>query len=791
MELPFAVDNHETDFLPRHGNPLDANKTRYDNVTSNSSASNRSSGQQLSSHHTTRGSSNKSSSTSYQPINQYGNVKSITQQSSNGELLRGAVLYDNVRPHFYNVRSSDSYSSTAAAGTTIRQSSSRSVTPTLKNQLEIHKDQQQQQSYSSAFEDDFVTIDADDDTFTAQTTPSVDTNTIYNSYHLSTNYTNDEFVKSPFLFTSKTNVYAHGHPVDILSLLLNTVTSSSVVSSSKTAGENIGSSGTEEHFMTLCQKASNESKDAARAIKEGEIVKAIQFHVESSKKYRDAAILLKKGCGSTTWSGDVKFLAYSLLLLSNAQARSADCLMNSAGGCKNLQHHEQQQHGNKVTPSTPSVDGRSVLRDDAGKNDGKDNKEGRLRAKIRASMNTAEADMTDSTFLGKATRSSHPPLSQLQKEKDDRKTQETDNDSSPISLHKPVSDVNPVDDMMELEKELRDMDATLNMGLDLSASTSSIMTKKTLEDGSFCVVPGSGASAGGSSYMSSSIMWASSVGGRQTSAFHGHAQQQNTSQAHQGRVRANRVQSILGASSMGIPRPLSMVGNQHTAQSHNVIHTSGQNNNKQHPGLESSWWGQASALASSTTSLSNSMVGIRSANIGANQSGSNATALPANPKQLMRLLDSLKTLGDENASLLREVEDAKKARMEAKAARETMRQFKEEYNKRFATLKAALDKFRAEYPDHKAIEPSTAASSSSISANNIITKSNFVRNNTLLEMQKRDKMIQKLTADLRAERAEGKKKDDALRKYENFYKEVKARSEQKKRQKEEELKRKN
>jgi hypothetical protein len=70
-------------------------------------------------------------------------------------------------------------------------------------------------------------------------------------------------------------------------------------------------------------------------------------------------------------------------------------------------------------------------------------------------------------------------------------------------------------------------------------------------------------------------------------------------------------------------------------------------------------------------------------------------------------------------------------------------------------------------------------------------KSNFVRNNTLLEMQKRDKMIQKLTADLRAERSESKKKDDALRKYENFYKEVKARSEQKKRQKEEELKRKN
>ena len=48
-------------------------------------------------------------------------------------------------------------------------------------------------------------------------------------------------------------------------------------------------------------------------------------------------------------------------------------------------------------------------------------------------------------------------------------------------------------------------------------------------------------------------------------------------------------------------------------------------------------------------------------------------------------------------------------------------------------------------------------------------------------------MIQKLKADLKAEKVESKKKDDALRKYENFYKEVKARSEQKKRQKEEQM----
>jgi hypothetical protein len=226
---------------------------------------------------------------------------------------------------------------------------------------------------------------------------------------------------------------------------------------------------------------------------------------------------------------------------------------------------------------------------------------------------------------------------------------------------------------------------------------------------------------------------------------------------------------------MGIQKSLSMGVNLHVPHVQNANQTI-VSSNKHHPGLESSWWGQASALASSTTSLSNSMVGIRSANMGANHPSSNVMALPANTKQLMRLLDSLKTLGDENASLLREVEDAKKARMEAKAARESMRQFQEEYKKRFTTLKAALDKFRSEYPEQKSTEHYNSGNPSS----NIVTKSNFVRNNTLQEMQKKDKMIQKLTADLRAERAESKKKDDALRKYENFYKEVKARSEQKK-----------
>jgi hypothetical protein len=53
---------------------------------------------------------------------------------------------------------------------------------------------------------------------------------------------------------------------------------------------------------------------------------------------------------------------------------------------------------------------------------------------------------------------------------------------------------------------------------------------------------------------------------------------------------------------------------------------------------------------------------------------------------------------------------------------------------------------------------------------------------SMAELQKRDQMIKTLAADLRREREDSKKKDVALRKYEGFYKEVKARSAEKAKQ---------
>merc|ERR1712038_557854 len=99
-------------------------------------------------------------------------------------------------------------------------------------------------------------------------------------------------------------------------------------------------------------------------------------------------------------------------------------------------------------------------------------------------------------------------------------------------------------------------------------------------------------------------MWSSGIGGRaqqqapqqQQQPLHG----TNTMVPHNNnaRTRANRLNKPTP------PGPF---------QHHNTIIAPAPKQ-QQPSSLESSWWGQASALASSTTSLSNSMVGVRSPN---------------------------------------------------------------------------------------------------------------------------------------------------------------------------------
>jgi hypothetical protein len=232
---------------------------------------------------------------------------------------------------------------------------------------------------------------------------------------------------------------------------------------------------------------------------------------------------------------------------------------------------------------------------------------------------------------------------------------------------------------MELERELRDMDMALELGNSISSLDTRMQNrmKNSTVDGSFMVVPPSS-----NSYMSSS-MWGSgnptSSAGNPTSS-RPPAPQNNVGTAGV-RARANRVQNVLGASTAA-PNNRPVVRPQ-SGTTQPVGTTAS--------GLESSWWGTSQILTSSVMSLGTRVDG------GAATDGGQ----PANTKQLMRLMDSLKTLGDENATLLREVEDAEAARMEAKAAREQMKRFKTDYGKRFAALKGALEKFRQDYSQER------------------------------------------------------------------------------------------
>jgi hypothetical protein len=390
-------------------------------------------------------------------------------------------------------------------------------------------------------------------------------------------------------------------------------------------------------------------------------------------------------------------MANSLLLLSQTQAKTALSLK-------------------RIVKLQPSV--LSTLRNN------------RLRATVRGALDhKTEADLSDSAFLGRATK---PPTNA----KDATSNETVD----PIAIQSDPGTPNPVDEMMELERELRNMDMALDMSnsiASLDARTHNRLKNSVAE--SFMLIPGGG------SYMSSS---SSVILG--PAAGRAHNMPMMTTAADV-RARANRLPNVVvparpSAGSAPVPLPQTVVAPPSQPQ-----------------GLEASWWGGQSTASQM---LTNSVISLASASAPTHHHHQN----PEDTKQLMRLMDSLRTLGEENAALLREVEGAEAARMEAKAAKQQMARFKEEYGKKFVALKEALEKFRKKYP----------ADGASNGMVNPVTTSEFSKSASVTEqLQRQEQLIRKLTADLKKEKEESKKKDAALRKYESFYREVKARSAQK------------
>ena len=375
----------------------------------------------------------------------------------------------------------------------------------------------------------------------------------------------------------------------------------------------------------------------------------------------------------------------------------------------------------------------------------------RLRARVRGALrNTPEADISASTFLGKATKPQMGyPTSDPQSTTITSNLVENDK-----MMDESSKQSNLVDEMMELERELREMDMALELGNSIATlDTRSQNRMKSSVSESFMVVPGSGSFMSSNSSMilgpapiSTSRPYNPSIGG--TAGV---------------RARANRLQNV------NRPSNISSSHHPHTGNNGLPLHPRHQAPATLPPtqhSLESSWWGNAS-MASQV--LSASVISLTPGS-----TGQQLQEQSANTKQLMRLMDSIRTLGEENAILLREVEDAEAARLEAKTAREQMKRFKEEYSKRFIALKEALEKFRKGYPSDTSVNGEL----------NPVTNSAFARTaSTSDQIQRQEQLIRKLTADLKKEKEECKRKDGALRKYESFYREVKARSAQKAAQK--------
>jgi hypothetical protein len=436
--------------------------------------------------------------------------------------------------------------------------------------------------------------------------------------------------------------------------------------------------------VSQCEEANSISIQASIAKKNGDLESALHNHSIAAKLFREAAI----GARDKDMA-----LSMSLLLLSQSQAKCALTLKKFL-----------KTQGDSIVISNALT------------------QKERLRATVRDALVTKkEADISDSVFLGKANK--EPDTLLLQKPREEKKP-----DSS-----FPSSDLNTaVDDMLELEREFREMDSALDLSNSLLCTRTPNRLKQSTMDGSFMVVPP------GSSYMSSSAL---------------------LSRPSAPRAKANRIQNLMGtpASNTAISAPSY---NPKAAASH--------------AGLGGSWWGNASTssqvLAGSVHSISTSRQ-------------QDAT----NPKLLIRYLDNMKTLNDENAALLREVRGAEAARMEAKAAREQMQKFKAEYGKRFTAFKSALEKFRVHYPRNKDESQNSVITSDYFQSEQSPTNFRPV-DDRIRSMEEKiirqEQMISKLTSDLKKEKDDSKKKDVALRKYEAFYREVKAKSAQRKQENE-------
>ena len=495
-----------------------------------------------------------------------------------------------------------------------------------------------------------------------------------------------------------------------------------------------------------------ESKNSNEVVDNDLYVTTANAHTEAAISFQ---ILYKKLLG-LKYEGDVdqrivgtlspsEELAKSMIILANGHARTAKSLgemgvkwnMGKVDKCgrmvsKNSNNDVKTDINNKALAhaSKGGDDGKSDAAAEKRRRESESSNE-RLRMAVRGALDTAnhEDDITNSTFLARSTvLNANKKLAASSKVSVHSKTNHKKNRTMG---KRGEGGVNPVDDLMKLEKELRSMDMALEMGNSVASLGTAVSSRPN--------------DLLGGSYMSSSSMWTS-------------WRKPNTKQqqgAASVRSRANHLQHFPGNG--GKPQASPSESKSPTFQQQQGVQIT------PNASLDQSWWGggggQGSILASSAITTA-----AASHQRTQPTTGSDQVNTSTNAKQLMQLMDTLNRLGNENAQLMREVEEAKALRAEAEVAKQMMSQFKTDYNQRFTKVKETLEKYKH------------------ASGDNPVGNSAYVKSASAQELLKRDQMIKKLAADLRKERDESKKKDTALRKYEGFYREVKKRSAEKREQ---------
>ncbi len=119
--------------------------------------------------------------------------------------------------------------------------------------------------------------------------------------------------------------------------------------------------------------------------------------------------------------------------------------------------------------------------------------------------------------------------------------------------------------------------------------------------------------------------------------------------------------------------------------------------------------------------------------------------------EVMRLLGCMKTLGDENAVLIKQVEESARVRQESERVRREMAEFTEKYARNFKELRIALEEFRQKYP-HDA------------------NPANHVRaSQDLARIKNLEAEVENLMLRFNREKELNRKKDAMLKKYEQWY----------------------